>query len=33
MTGAKLRQNVAFSILGAVTLLIVIPILLVILYI
>ena len=33
MTGAKIRQHIAFSALGAVTLLIVVPILLVILYI
>lgn len=33
MTGAKIRQHIAFSVLGAVTLLIVVPILLVILYI
>jgi phosphate transport system permease protein len=33
MSGARLRQNVAFSILGVVTLVIVVPILLVILYI
>lgn len=33
MTGAKIRQHIAFSVLGAVTLLIVVPILLVILYV
>jgi len=33
MNGAKIRQHIAFSVLGAVTLLIVVPILLVIVYI
>lgn len=33
MNGAKIRQHVAFSVLGALTLLIVVPILLVILYV
>jgi len=33
MTGAKIRQHIAFSVLGAVTLLIVVPILLVVLYV
>ena len=33
MTGAKIRQHIAFSVLGAVTLLIVVPILLVVVYI
>jgi len=33
MSAAKIRQNIAFSVLGAVTLLIVVPILLVIVYI
>jgi len=33
MNGAKVRQQIAFSVLGGITLLIVVPIILVILYI
>jgi len=33
MNGAKIRQQIAFSVLGVITLLIVVPIILVILYI